>query len=70
MLARHIKRIQAIIRADSLVAMSFEQIGKELHIELIVLDYENLFGHDLKHDAAAFPSLGHVIARPVSPRPY
>jgi len=30
---------------DNLIAMRFEQIGEELHIELIIFDDENRLGH-------------------------
>ena len=45
MFAREIERLDAVARADSRVAVGFQQIVEELHIELVVLHDQDGFGH-------------------------
>ena len=44
-LARQADRLHAAPGLQGLVAMRFEQIMKELHVQLIILDDQNLFLH-------------------------
>src|SRR6266550_2304768 len=44
MLTRHVKRFYAIFSLENIVAMRVEEVVKELHIELIVLDDQNRLG--------------------------
>ena len=45
MLAHEIERLDAVAGADGLIAMRFQQIAKELHIELVVLHDQDGFCH-------------------------
>jgi hypothetical protein len=47
MLARKGKRFHAVPRLQGLIAVRVEQIMKQLHVQLIVLDDQNGFGHRL-----------------------
>src|SRR5579859_4030109 len=45
MLAREVKRLDAVARADRLVAVGLQEVVEELHIELIVLHNQDSLGH-------------------------
>ena len=45
MAARKISRLKARARLDRLVAMGFQKIVEELHIQLIIFDDQNFLGH-------------------------
>ena len=45
MLAREIERLDAVARAHRCIAMRFQQIVEELHIELVVLHNQDGFRH-------------------------
>ncbi len=44
MLARQVERRKAIARLDDLVAMGFEEVIEQLHVQFIVFDNEHGFG--------------------------
>jgi hypothetical protein len=52
MLARKIERLDSVARAYGLVTMGFQQVVKELHIELVVFHDHDSFGH-----SPAFPAV-------------
>ena len=58
MLAGKVERLDAIARANGMVAVGFQQIVEELHIELVVLHDEDGLGH---------PKPSCVSERPASP---
>ncbi len=45
MLAGEIERLDAVARADGVVAMRLQQIVEELHVELVVLHDQDRLGH-------------------------
>ena len=45
MLAREVERLDAVARPHGVVAVRFQQIVEELHVELVVLDDQDGFGH-------------------------
>ena len=45
MLAREVERFDAVARTDRVVAVGFQQIVEELHIELVVLHDQDGLGH-------------------------
>ena len=53
-LARQIERLDAVAGADGVVAVRFQQIVEELHVELVVFHDQN--------------GLGHSSLRPLVPR--
>src|SRR5205814_7483395 len=44
-LADQIERLETIAGAGGLIAMRFQQVAKELHVELVVLHDQDGFGH-------------------------
>jgi hypothetical protein len=43
--ARQFQRLAAVFRFDRVLAVRFQQIMEELHVEIVVLDDENGLGH-------------------------
>ena len=52
MLAGEIERLETVAGAHGLVAAGLDQVAKELHVELIVLDDHHLLRHRLPVPAA------------------
>ena len=61
MLASKVERLDAVARTDRLVAVGFQQIVEELHIELVVFHDQDGFGHPR---SLACPSSGARHMRP------
>src|SRR5205085_11242942 len=66
MLAREIQRVNAVARADGLVAMCLQQVVEELHVELVVLHDQDGFGHPAPPAVPA--RLPLPVSKPERPR--
>ena len=48
--------------------MSLEQIVEQLHVQLVIFDNQDLFGHDLQHVGDALPVVCTYFIVLVEPR--
>jgi hypothetical protein len=67
--AGEVERLQPVARANRLVAAGFDQVAKELHIELIVFDDHHLLRHSSRPDAAPRIALRKRVY-PAKPIPF
>src|SRR5437764_5708808 len=63
MLAGELERLDAVSRADRLIAMRLQKIVEELHVELVVLHDQDGFRHPepLRLRAPRRSSIGHIF---------
>ena len=55
MFTGHFHGLEAVLGLQGLITMSLEQIVEQLHVQLVVFDNQDLFGHDLQHVDDALP---------------
>src|SRR5437773_917071 len=68
-LADEVKRLETVARTPGLIAMRFQQIAKELHIELVVLHDQDGFRHPSPPIPAKRARINRERYRPKPPWP-